>query len=57
MNLLKHTLGPGGQTRVEGLGEMRQEGRKGNLGGSHVLPRNWLLSGGIRKLLRNYKWV
>lgn len=24
---------------------------------SYVLPRNWILSAGIRKPLRNYKWV
>lgn len=24
---------------------------------SYILPRIWILSGGIRKLLRNYKWV
>lgn len=24
---------------------------------SYILPRIWILSGGIQKLLRNYKWV
>lgn len=56
MTLLKKTPGLGGLTCVKGLNEGGMEEEKSRKI-SYILPRIWILSGGIRKLLRNYKWV